>query len=631
MRANLRVPAAVAARGLFVIVLSLPGLAAAQVQPAGAPCLARATAVIADTGSVVLNAGSVVDSYQSSLGPYGGANVGSAATVRAASSITVNSGAVVRGMLMPNSPAGLQTMQPPASAIPLGNVLVNSWQTRTLTAGSYVATGLTLNSNASLVASGGPVLLWVTGMVVISGAVNATGPAANFQLLVTSTSDINVNTGAVVHGVVYAPAAHVNLNAPIYGSVVGDLISIFNTGGAVHYDQNEACPLTTPAGPQISAGAFASCDIRPSGNVECWGNDNVGQLGDGNQNTFSTVPVAVQGLTGAVAISQGNDHTCALTSSGTVACWGDNSFGELGVGSTTGPQQCVAGLFTIPCSTVPVAVPGLGGVVGISAGSHHTCAVLATGGVECWGDNTLGELGDGTTTARSSPVAVTGISHAISVSAGLQHSCALLQAGAVQCWGDNSLGAIGDGTTTTRLTPVTVTGIANATSVSAGFNFTCATLATGMAECWGVNAAGQLGVGTTLGPNTCSSTACSPTPVAVQGLTSAVAIGANGDSNAGHACALLSNSSVQCWGDNTVGELGDDTTTSRTRPVPVLGLGSASVIAVGGQHTCSSSGGLVACWGSTAEGQVGTGTSTGPDLCPNASNPCAELPLPVTF
>ncbi|MCL2449986.1 MAG: hypothetical protein FWD17_13650 [Polyangiaceae bacterium] len=625
-------PAAFAAAGLFGIVLQSRGAAAGAGQAAGAPCLARATAVIGDSGSVVLNAGSVLDSYRSSIGPYGGTNVGSEATVRAATTIVVNAGAVVRDTLMPNSPAGLPSIAPPAEATALGDVVVGGGQTRALAAGSYVASSLTLNTNGSLVASGGPVRLWVTGALTVGGHLNASGAPADFELLVTSTSDINVNSGAVVHAIVYAPAAHVNLDAPLFGSVVGDEVAIFNSGSAVHYDESEACPASPPPGPQIAAGAFATCALHPEGQVECWGNDSVGQLGDGAQNTFSTVPVAVRGMTGAVAITQGNSHGCALTASGTVACWGDNELGELGVGSTAGPETCASGLFSTPCSTVPVTVPGLDGVSGISAGSHHTCAVLATGSVVCWGDNTGGKLGDGTTTTRPSPVAVVGVTQALSVSAGLNHTCALLRSGAVQCWGDNSLGEIGDGTTTPRTTPVTVFGIANATGVSAGFGFTCATLATGTAECWGVNAAGQLGVGSTTGPSTCASVACSPTPVAVAGLTKAVAIGANGDSNAGHACALLSNGGVQCWGDNSLGEIGDGTTTSRTLPVNVAGIGSATGIAVGGEHTCALlEGGAAECWGSTSLGQVGDGTSTGPDACPNAANPCALVPESVSL
>ena len=627
---ELRSRAALMAAGLFA---SWATDALAQSQPPGAPCLARATAVIADTGGVLLNSNSLVDSYQSSLGPYGGSNVGSQGNVRAATSIVLNSGAIVKGTLTPNSPAGLQPIRPPPSATSLGTLLVNSGQTLTLAAGSYVATSVTLNSNASLVVSGGPVLIWVTGSLVIGGPANAGGPPANLQFLVTDRNDVNVNSGGLVHGVIYAPGAHVNLNATVFGSVVGDQVSIFNSGSSVHYDQSEACAAPPPAGPQVAAGAFGSCAIRSGGSVECWGNNSVGQLGNGTSGSIATTPVQVQGLTGAVSITQGNDHTCALLSSGTVECWGDNEFGELGVGTTTGPAQCSQGS-SVPataCSTTPVAVPGLTGVVSIAAGNNHTCAVLGTGGVECWGSNTFGGLGDGTTTSRSSPVTVSGVSGARSVSAGQEHTCAVLQSGAIECWGDNAFGELGDGTTLASTTAVPVNSITNAAAVSAGFNFTCALLTTGTAECWGSNASGQLGTGSTVGPVTCGSTACSLSPVAVQGVTGALAIGANGNSAAGHACALFA-TSASCWGDNTAGQLGDNSTTPAAAPVTVLGLAQPTGIAVGGVHTCApNAGGGVDCWGSTTEGQVGSGTSTGPDSCPNVANACSILPVPVRF
>jgi alpha-tubulin suppressor-like RCC1 family protein len=636
MQSFVKVPTTGAVSAVLVVVLSFPSAAIAQSSPAGAPCLARATAVIANNGQVVLNSNTLVDSFQSSLGPYGGANVGNHGNVRAATSIVLNSGAVVRGTLTPNSPAGLQVIQPPGSATRLGNVVVNSGQTLTLQAGSYVASSLTLNGNSSLVVRGGAVLIWVTGFLNFNGAANANGVPANLQFLVTGSQDVNVNSGSNLHGILYAPGAHVNLNAQVFGSVVGDGVSLFNSGGQVHYDQNEACIVATPSNAPIAAGSFGSCAIRPGGAVECWGNDVDGELGAGTNGDIEDLPVGVSGLSGAVSITQGLDQTCAILSNGTLECWGDNVDGELGVGNTTGPQQCPQGVGqpSTACATTPVLVPGLSGVVGVSAGVNHTCAVLSTGSVECWGDNIFGELGDGTTTGRASPTVVTGVGGAVSVSAGAAHTCAVLATGGVECWGDNSFGELGDGTTTNRSSPVAVAGITNATAVSAGFNFTCAVLTTGAVDCWGSNAAGQLGIGSNTGPSTCPNVGpCATTPVAVRGLSaSATAVGANGNSNAGHACALLTNATVACWGDNTVGELGDNTTTSRLTPVPVQGLATPTAIAVGGEHACALlSSGPVQCWGSTVVGAVGNGSTTGPDQCPNAANPCTTLPITVAF
>jgi alpha-tubulin suppressor-like RCC1 family protein len=131
------------------------------------------------------------------------------------------------------------------------------------------------------------------------------------------------------------------------------------------------------------------------------------------------------------------------------------------------------------------------------------CFCLAGGGVDCWGLNTSGQLGNGTTTGNTgAPVAVSGITNATAITARHSHTCALLATGGVDCWGDNGFGKLGNGTTTTSSTPVAVSGITNATAVAAGYYHTCALLATGGAACWGYNYFGQLGNGTTTDSST---------------------------------------------------------------------------------------------------------------------------------
>jgi alpha-tubulin suppressor-like RCC1 family protein len=187
------------------------------------------------------------------------------------------------------------------------------------------------------------------------------------------------------------------------------------------------------------------------------------------------------------SLAVGSDHTCALLNDGTARCWGYNGYGALGDGTTT---QRLA----------PVAVSGISSAVALTAGENHTCALLANGTARCWGSNYAGQLGDGTTTERSTPVAVSGLSGAVALTAGGAHTCALLANGTARCWGDNNNGQLGDGTTTGRLTPVAVQGghgaLLSLVSGPAALH-TCAVTADGTALCWGFNYYGQLGNGTT--------------------------------------------------------------------------------------------------------------------------------------
>jgi prepilin-type N-terminal cleavage/methylation domain-containing protein len=236
--------------------------------------------------------------------------------------------------------------------------------------------------------------------------------------------------------------------------------------------------------------------------------------------------------TEATQVVSSMSHSCALLSNGTVKCWGANWDGQLGDGSTTE-------------RSTPVTVAGIAGAVAIDTSHSHTCVVLSDGTAKCWGANWNGELGNGTTTASLVPVSVSGLSGATAITVGSTYSCALLSNGTVKCWGVNWNGQLGDGTTDASSTPVTVSGISNAVAVKTGLSHTCALLSDGTVKCWGYNGDNQLGDG--------NRWIDSPTPVTVLGVSGATSISA-GDS---HNCAVLSNGTAKCWGANQNAELGN--------------------------------------------------------------------------
>jgi alpha-tubulin suppressor-like RCC1 family protein len=335
----------------------------------------------------------------------------------------------------------------------------------------------------------------------------------------------------------------------------------------------------------------STCALTSVGGVMCWGHNEFGAVGDGTT-TDRPSPVAVSGLSGGVvAITTGAWHSCALTVAGAVLCWGWNYYGQIGDG-------------TMADRPTPVAVSGLSsGVVAIAAGKFHTCALTSAGAVLCWGYDAHGQLGDGAKyyiVRRLTPVGARGLSSGVvSIAAGGNHSCAVMRNGAARCWGQNDRGQLGDGTRTGRRTPVAVTGLAGGVAaIVAGTLHTCAVTSSHAVKCWGYNHYGQIGDGTTT---------TRITPVAVSGLSSGVVALAAGSY---HNCALKGGGGLWCWGRNYFGQLGDRTTTDRATPVSVPGhTRGVLAIALDGDHSCVSVGsGVVRCWGSNWHGELGDGT-----------------------
>lgn len=297
-------------------------------------------------------------------------------------------------------------------------------------------------------------------------------------------------------------------------------------------------------------------------------------------------------------ITAGALHTCALLDSGGVRCWGNNTEGELGNGTA------------IP-STVPVGVSGITTAQAVTAGSTHTCALLHGGTVACWGNNGNGQLGDGTSSGGLTPVLAQGITTATAVAAGGFHTCALLADGTVTCWGSDGSGQLGDGGSGTRPAPVAVHGITaanKATALAAGEFFTCALMADGTVECWGNNGFGQLGDGVTT---------TSGTPVTVTTVPAPGHKVLNITAGSGHACAQVDDGTIHCWGSDSYGQLGNGvsgTVHDASTPVTVTAIGAANppkALTAGQFHTCALlRDTTIKCWGNNGRAQLGDLSTT---------------------
>ncbi|HEY3011153.1 MAG TPA: Ig-like domain-containing protein [Gemmatimonadales bacterium] len=303
---------------------------------------------------------------------------------------------------------------------------------------------------------------------------------------------------------------------------------------------------------QITGGGSHTCGLTVDGTAYCWGSNTSGQLGN-NSTTQSQVPVPVATELHFDALDAGANHTCGVTSGGASYCWGLNDRGQLGDGTTTN-------------RTVPVAVSGGLAFEVLTAGGFnigHTCGVVTGGAAYCWGDNEQGQLGMGSADVdpHALPTAVSGGLAFVSLTAGLgRHTCGLLDTGAAYCWGENTFGALGDGSTIARAIPVPVSGGLGFTDVKAGgfIGHTCGFTDTGAAYCWGENERGQVGDGTTID----------------RSLPSAVAGGLSfADLEAGfrHTCALTTSGTLYCWGSGAAGQLGINSTSQRNAPAKVLG------------------------------------------------------------
>lgn len=431
--------------------------------------------------------------------------------------ISINPGLAISGTAPDGMSGNAYSFKPTTSGGSGGNTfsIIN-------TTGTLSALGLTLNTATGEISGADPIAGAWSGKVMVT---NAAGASAQLTSSITVISAIS--------------------NAVGWG---------FNPFGAVGDGStvNRSSPRTVLGGltfAKFGSGYFNSCGIVADGSAYCWGENTSGQLGDGTTTNRST-PVRVFNLTGVSDISLSRGHGCAVVNGGAV-CWGNNGSGELGDGTTTNRSS-------------PVQVSGLtSGVTNIrtSGVAGFTCAVV-NGAAKCWGNaGSAGQLGDGTTVAKSVPTQVTGLTSGVTqVAVGTTSACALV-GGAVKCWGNNGSGQLGNGTKTQSLVPVAVMGLESGVTQISMIATTACAIQNGAAKCWGLNQNGAIGDG---------SATDRTIPVQVFGLTSGVTSISGGDS---FACAVV-NGAAKCWGSNAQAQLGDGTLTPKSTPTQVLGLTS---------------------------------------------------------
>ncbi len=459
--------------------------------------------------------------------------------------------------------------------------------TATVTTTSTPSPTATLTAPSSL-SYGTTFLVKTVGQSVSIAAPTVTGSSITYSISPALPSGVAINssTGSIS-------------GTPTAQALTADYtVTATNSGGST----TASIKLTFLPQKRIAGGYSHFCGIY-SNALKCWGDNQYGQLGIGNQ-LDKTTPTSVSSLSSAVTYVTAAYYSSCAIKSGTIYCWGYNDNGQLGDGSTSN-------------ATNPAAVLGLSSnmvkVEGSSTGKHY-CGLTELGTIKCWGDNTTnGQLGNNSTTDSSTPVSVVdsngdALSEVVDIAVGGSHSCAITSNLNLYCWGYNGYGQLGIGNTSIKLVPSLVSGSsASAKLVWAGTTHTCA-LINSTLKCWGHGGNGRLGTGFT---------ADETTPSTVVGL-STPSIASIGNSNS---CSISTAGALKCWGNNNdYGQVGNGSSTDQSSPVAVS-LSNIVDLGVGGFTTCAiNSSDSTYCWGFQGDGQLGNGLSTGNSSTPTLAN-----------
>lgn len=473
------------------------------------------------------------------------------------------------------------------SAVSSAQDVASNKSGRFLTGDGLVSGGYLQKSAGFAAGTNGQGDCFVTVVKSGSGKIFYNSNKASDPATLTAATKSSCLTGQQLQGLVDSTGATLSI-APetylAYGWGAND-VGQSGTGSTttLQYKAPSTIPLTAmgtkPVITAVSAGALHACAATSTSDIYCWGAGAGYRLGVPTSTANQPSPVQVQGtLIGSqpiTAISSGTGHNCVVAGAKGY-CWGVNSYGQLGTGTTS-------------LSSTPALVTGLSGlsVTSISAGHASSCAV-ANAAAYCWGENSTGRIGNNTTVDSSVPIKVGGFlagKTVTEVSVGRNHACAVAN-GDVYCWGNNNYGQLGNGNTTTWLVPTKVTGLPAgkaATGLSAGSTHNCVTV-DGIVYCWGGNSDGQLGNGTTT-----DSLRATAVAGLLRGKIVTMVSASLDDTTAGdsHTCALATDA-VYCWGYNLDGELGHNATTNSSVPVAAKSMSKKmTAIAAGGVHNVS--------------------------------------------
>jgi alpha-tubulin suppressor-like RCC1 family protein len=462
----------------------------------------------------------------------------------------------------------------------------------------------------------------------------AAGDTVTLQATVRDSAGAVIGGAAVVWSSSDAAVATVDASGRVVGRAAGSAIMTATSEGRSGTALLHVVHPAATAGvlPRLAAGQEHSCALDTAGAAFCWGANWGGQLGDGTTRDPALSPVRVSGGHAFIALAAGSAHTCGLKTDGSLHCWGNNAYGQLGIGTTAS-------------AAVPVRVPAPDArrFVAVAAGDYHTCAITDDGTAYCWGSQLAGELGVGAVApaqcvtdyavlpCSTRPMAVAGGLTWRRVTAGHLYTCGIATDDRAYCWGMNSAGNLGTGDVSVRNAPAAVAGGRSFAAISAGAFHTCAISSTGQALCWGLAQQGQLGIGSHT-PGMCPA-AAGPVPCA----TAPVLVASDGDwrqldSAFYHTCAVTRAGRLFCWGLNNGGQLAVPDSGPESCPaaagdlacsrVPVGGAPATAFneVSAGGYHTLGRDSTGALAWGSNWYGQLGTGGTQ-----------ASALPLRIAF